>query len=264
MATISRRMLLMIVGAAVIPLVGIAVARILLPIKLPDMTRDVAAIAGIHPLSGILSSMSILFWWTSGTIWLFAAFLRRVCLGTPGVGLMVYSGLLSTYLGLDDLFQFHEYLAPTYLKVSEPVVYCLLAFAVVFYLYRYRRPLQRPDGVLLLVALALLSSSVVVDVALKPWLWRLKDWSFLVEDGLKWLGLCFWTAFCIVRCTCDLRPILQVTPSEPLPAYHTSLAWFRDDDAQSGSRGNLSPSPHTTWHADPHQAAPKEHRTILG
>lgn len=182
------------------------------------MTRDVAAIAGIHPLSGILSSVGILFWWTSATIWFFAAFLRRVFQGTSGVGFLIYSGLLSAYLGLDDLFQFHEYLAPTYLEVSEGAVYGLLVFATAFYLWRYRRSFQRPDGVLLLIALAFLSGSVVVDVALEPWLWRLKDWTLFIEDGLKWLGICFWTAFCVVRCTRDLRSILPIASTESLPA----------------------------------------------
>lgn len=218
MTTVLRRVILATIGTAAVPLLGIAVARILLHIKIPDMTRDVAAIAGIHPLSGILSSLGILFWWTSATVWLFAAFLRRVHQGAAGVGFLVYSGLLSAYLGLDDLFQFHEYLAPTYLKVSERAVYGLLAVATAFYLWRYRRPLQRPDGVLLLLALASLSSSVVVDAALEPWLWRLKDWTYFVEDALKWLGICFWTAFCVVRCTSDLRSILPIESGEPLPS----------------------------------------------
>jgi hypothetical protein len=222
MTTVSRRVIPATVGIAAIPLLGIAVARILLHVRIPDMTRDVAAVAGIHPLSGILSSLGILFWWTSATIWLFAAFLRRDR-QEPGVGFLVYSGFLSAYFGLDDLFQFHEYLAPTYLKVSERVVYGLLAFATAVYLWRYRWAFQRPDGVLLLLALTFLSSSVVIDAALEPWLWRLKDWTCFVEDGLKWLGICFWTAFCVVRSTTDLRSILPIASSEPLPGEPRSL-----------------------------------------
>jgi hypothetical protein len=33
---------------------------------------------------------------------------------------------------------------------------------------------------------------------------------------------------------------------------------------QSGSRGFLSPGPHTTQHAGPHWAVPKEHRAVAG
>jgi len=34
--------------------------------------------------------------------------------------------------------------------------------------------------------------------------------------------------------------------------------------AQSGSRGFFSPSPHTTWHAGPHQAVHKDYRAVAG
>lgn len=211
-----RRVTLAAAGTAAIPLAGIAIARLLLPIKIPDMTRDVAAIAGIHPLSGILSSLGILFWWSSATLWLFAASLRRTCQGAAGVGFLVCPGLLSAYLGLDDLFQVHEYLVPTYLKVPEGAVYGVLALATACYLWRYRRRLLAPDGALLLLALALLSGSVVVDAVLGPWLWRLKDWNYFVEDGLKWAGICFWTAFSVVRCARELSPLLPMASDRRL------------------------------------------------
>jgi len=34
--------------------------------------------------------------------------------------------------------------------------------------------------------------------------------------------------------------------------------------SQSGKGGLLSPPPHTTWHAGPHQAVPKERRAVAG
>ena len=36
------------------------------------------------------------------------------------------------------------------------------------------------------------------------------------------------------------------------------------NNTQSGSRGILSPSPHTTWHAGPHQAVPKSYQAVAG
>jgi hypothetical protein len=38
----------------------------------------------------------------------------------------------------------------------------------------------------------------------------------------------------------------------------------RVDAAESGSRGFISPSPHTTWHAGPHQAVPRAYRAVAG
>jgi hypothetical protein len=212
MTKVSRRALLVILVAAAIPLIGVAVTRIFLQIPISAMTRDVNAIAGIHPLVGILSSLGILLWWTSASVYLFAAYLLRDVPGATGGGFMVYSGLLSFYLGLDDLFQIHEKLAPRYLKVPELGGYALLGLATVFYLWRYRHVLRRADTVLLMLALALLAASVAVDAVLEPWLRRLKDWEYFVEDGAKWLGICFWTSFCVVRCASDLESVLPQAP----------------------------------------------------
>lgn len=197
---------------AVIPLVVVAGVRIAAGIGINDMTRDVAAIAGIHPLAGALSSLGILVWWTSASIWLFTAALILRLRNGADVGFVLCSGLWSAYFAFDDLFQFHEHLAPTYLKVPEKAVYGVLASGIALYLWRFRRCLWKPDGMLMLLALAFLSSCVVVD-ALERWLWRLGDWTYLVEDGLKWMGICFWTCFCVVRCARDLEPALKQASS---------------------------------------------------
>ena len=218
MTTVSHRLILAVLGAAVIPLLSLAFARIFLQIDIASMTRDVNAIAGVHPLSGILSSLGILLWWTSVSVYLFTAYLLRSIQSTSGVGFLVYSGLLSTYLGLDDLFQVHEHLAPGYLKVPELVVYALLGSATTCYLWRYRRLLRQPDAVLLLFALAFLFISVAVDAVWKLWMWHPKDWKFLFEDGAKWLGICYWTAFCVVRCSRELGSMLPMASSKPPPS----------------------------------------------
>lgn len=208
MTAVPYRAILVTVVAAVIPLLGVAVARLAFDVDISRMTMDVPAITKIHPLSGILSSLGALVWWTSVAIWFFAALLRlRQHPGTANVGFMVSSGLLSTYLALDDLFQIHEYIAPLLLNIPDEFVLGLLALAVILYLWMYRRLLYRPDGALLLLALAFLGVSLVIDMVLEPWLWRLKDWEYFIEDGAKWLGICFWTAFCVVRCSSDLAPI---------------------------------------------------------
>ncbi|MFN0161165.1 MAG: hypothetical protein ACKVQQ_08045 [Burkholderiales bacterium] len=190
---------------AMIPLLGVAVVRVFMEIKITEMTRDVAAIANIHPLAGMLSSIGILAWWTSASIWFFAALIRSKQVDKAGCGFFAYSGALSVYLALDDLFQIHESLAPAYLHISERAVYGLLGLATAVYIWRFRHSLMRPDGVLFVLALVFLGSSVLVDAILEPWMWRLADWQYFLEDGMKWLGICFWTTFCVIRCSAELR-----------------------------------------------------------
>ena len=214
MTTGLPRVILTTVSLSAIPLIGIVIVGVFLGVKFSAMTNDVAAIANIHPLSGFLSSLGILLWWASATVWLFTASLMQKSRETSGLAVLVFSGLLSMYLAFDDLFQFHEHLAPVYFRVSEKAVYGLIAFVTTLYLYRYRRLLCREDAILLLLALLFLSGSVLCDTALKPWLRRFEDWSYLLEDALKWVGICFWTAFCLFRCSQVLRSVLPVAPRE--------------------------------------------------
>lgn len=214
MTTSLPRVGLITLVAATVPLLGIAAAHLFWQASLPDMTRDVTAIAGIHPLTGILSSLGILLWWTSAAIYFFAAFVQRGHQGAAGVGFLVYSGCLSAYLGFDDLFLIHEYLAPIYLKVSERLVYVCIALATVVYLGRYRRILQGSTGLLLLLALMCLAGSVAIDTFLGPLFHPLAGWSFYIEDALKWLGICFWTAFCVTHSSGVLRSRLLTTSSQ--------------------------------------------------
>lgn len=203
------KVLLAIVAAGAVPLAGVALVRIVLDVPVSDMTRDVNAIAGIHPLAGILSSMGILLWWASASIYLFSSYLLRNVSGPFGHGFMLHSGLLSVYLGLDDLFQFHEHLAPQYLRLPEWGVYVILAIVTSVYLWHHRHALMRRDALLLMSSLSLLASSVALDAVFGRWLWRLRDWTFFVEDGAKWLGICFWVAFCVVRCASALTMHLR-------------------------------------------------------
>lgn len=174
-------------------------------IDIENMTRDVAAIGHLHPLSGFLSSLGVLLWWSSACIWLFCARLHRAVGITEAAKFALCSGLLSSYLAIDDLFQFHESLAPGYLAVSENVIQGLLALAIASYLWRFRNQLARPDGALLVFACAMLSLSVIGDHLLGRWVSALGDWTSMLEDGLKWVGIACWCAFCVSRCHSDIQ-----------------------------------------------------------
>lgn len=197
------RVIVVATAAALSPLAAVALAHLLFGVSIPDLTRDVAAIANIPPHFGILSSFGIVLWWTSAVLWLFSAFLVHA-LERGNVAFYVYSGVLSAYLGFDDYFQFHELIGPRYLGLSELATFSLLAAATAYYVWRFWDTLLRPDSVLLVVALGLLAGSVVLDAILAPWMWHFGEWEYLVEDGLKWMGIVCWTAFCTVRCASEL------------------------------------------------------------
>lgn len=199
-----RRLVQALLALAIVPLLLIVDLRLQFGFRIRDITRDVAAVADVHPLSGALSSLGILMWCSAASIWLFAAAIHRASNDARAARFAAASGTLSAYFALDDLFQIHEHLAPTYLGLPEAGVYFLLGLATVAYLWLFRSRLARNDAVLLFASLAFLGGSVSIDVLLEPWLWRIGDWTYLIEDGLKWLGIVCWLGFCLVRCWSDL------------------------------------------------------------
>lgn len=183
----------------ILPVMLVGLASSWLAVEVRILTQDATALAKVHPLAGVLSSLGILVWWTSASLWLFCAAVHRRG-GEKRLGrFCLSSALLSGYLALDDLFQIHESLAPVYLGIPEGAVYGLLGLAVAAYLLSFRDQVLNLRGVLLLGALGLLAASVGVD-GLERWLWRLGHWTYLLEDGLKWMGIVSWCAFCVVWC----------------------------------------------------------------
>lgn len=189
---------------AALPLLAVVTMYRLHDVQISLMTRDPTGIAGIHPLAGFLSSLGVLMWWTAASVWLFSALLHRAAGDGPKLRFALASGALSMYLGLDDLFQFHERLAPRHLGVPERVVLTAIVLSAALYLVTFRRQILRAQGSLLAVAFGFLAASVAFDSVLASWIWRLKGWTYLFEDGSKWVGIVFWCGFAVTRCRADL------------------------------------------------------------
>ena len=68
MKTVSARQLLITFIPSISILVAMVVVRVLFKVSMAAMTRDVTAIANIHPFSGILSNLGILLWCAAASI----------------------------------------------------------------------------------------------------------------------------------------------------------------------------------------------------
>lgn len=151
------------------------------------MTQDATAIAGIHPLSGFLSSLGVLLWCVAASICFFAAWTLRNSKPRDMPWFLLFSALLSAYLLFDDLFQFHEDLASRYLGLNEKVAVAALLIAISAYLIAFRRIILRTNFTVLLLALGFFATSVVIDTLLCS--------EYFFEDGAKWLGIASWCSY---------------------------------------------------------------------
>jgi hypothetical protein len=90
---------------------------------------------------------------------------------------------------LDDLFMFHEYLAPIHFRLNEKGVLASYACVTVAYLLVHRRLILESSYRLLAAALVLFAVSMLVDLADGAGWWK------LAEDGCKILGIASWLGY---------------------------------------------------------------------
>lgn len=196
MKTMTRQQLLIILVPSIVVLLVMALVSVFFQVKIPVLTRDTTAIAKIHPLSGMLSNLGILLWCAAALISGFVAYVLRNIKTQDTFWFLFFSALLSAYLLLDDLFLFHEKIAPVYLGLPEKMVIGILGIAVLSYLIAFRRIILRTNFGVLLLALGFLATSVVIDSFFELlWTSQLDNWAYFFEDGTKWLGIASWCGY---------------------------------------------------------------------
>ena len=177
-------------------LVVIAMVSVLFQVKVSTMTRDVTAIANIHPLSGILSNLGILLWCAAASVCFFTAMILRHAQTRETFWFLLFSALLTSYLLLDDFFLFHEELIPQHLGLDEEIIFLVFGVVVSTHFIVFRQVIWRTNFGVLLLALGFLMTSIVIDIFLESWLLqRLDHWEFFLEDGAKWLGIASWCSY---------------------------------------------------------------------
>ena len=187
-------------------LVAVAAADLLGGYPVLPLFNDPASHSGTHPFVGALSNMGVLFWCTSASIWLFTAALLRGRGDRPVYRFALASGLLSAYLGLDDLYLLHDELLPEYVGIPQDANVTIIGLTTITYFVVFRPFVLRADAVALLAAAALLGASVLMDGVLTASSGSATGrWLYVTEDSLKMLGILCWCAFCLTWCERILR-----------------------------------------------------------
>jgi hypothetical protein len=198
--------------ALVVP--GLAVAVALLSGLAPaEVLRDPLLTAGAAVEDfylGFFSNLGVVGWTIAGSICLFTATVERAGLEPRAREFLLYSGIFSLIVMFDDLYMIHENLANVPLSA-------LYAVAGGFYLYRYLTVLLRLDFILLIMSIALLGFSMIIDeiVQIINTYGRFstekdmirgqvdeivsptnrRNLLYFLEDGPKFLGICAWATF---------------------------------------------------------------------
>lgn len=164
-----------------------------------DLTRDPLQILNQPPYLGIVSNVGVLLWCMAASIALLAA---TAVPADPRRGetkrFLLWTGLLSALVLLDDLFMFHEIVIPQLTHIDEHFVYMVYIAIGIGYAVRFRRELLGDSALLVLLATAFMTVSLVTDQGYTLSLIfgrKVVPDSYFLEDGSKFLAQASWAGF---------------------------------------------------------------------
>lgn len=201
---LALRPVLLAIYLPVVVLFGITIIiRLETGIAIAEFTRDPLGFTGIPVYTGSISNLGVMIWTGGAAICLFTwGIMRNRAKGDLTPPFLLYAGLFTLLLTLDDLFMLHEVVFPEELGIPEEVTYATYVILAVGLVVLFRSVILESNFLLLLLALVFLGISIVVDffqgmISVPGW--------YLWEDGSKLFGIVSWTAYFISVCAQYIR-----------------------------------------------------------
>jgi len=194
---------------ALLALIVFAFTGAIRGIPMTDFFREPQMVAHVPFYVGVVSTLGCFLWAGAAPVCLFGwAVLRRRTNDTQFAIFLLFWGLLTVQLLLDDMFTFHECVYPYYFGIREEITYATYLVAASVGVLAFRKCIRRTDYVLLLLAVGFFGLKIGVDLADEHAArlfghWRVYldpeilfgQWRIVVEDGLKLFGIVSWLAY---------------------------------------------------------------------
>lgn len=164
-------------------------------LKLRWLLREPTEVGDLNPLVGYLSNMGMLMWSATIAITLFTAVILYKQVSLRKTAFFASAAIFSAMLLVDDMFLFHETLAPKYLKINELAIYGVYIVMALAFFGFFFKDIYSTNYVGLLIALGFMGASIGCDYLQNVWLWKLGQWEYLLEEGLKWFGIVWWCSY---------------------------------------------------------------------
>jgi len=179
--------------------VGI-LSRVVDDVSLEFFLRDIVATGELPFFAGFVSQLEGILWSASLTVCLFALIMMQRRSGdfARSKRLLLQGGILTATLLLDDIFLFHEEIAPDYLHIGEKIVIAgYLIIGIVFVFSNWKEILSS-EYLILMIALAMFGASIFFDALPMDdfnvrYFWEQLE--LFLEDGFKFAGIATWLTY---------------------------------------------------------------------
>lgn len=168
----------------------VALSYLLFDVHPALLLRDPNAVAEQPEYYGVVSNAGAIGWIAAAAVSLFTwLLLKRYGRIRRYRFILLFGGLLTAFSAFDDLFMFHEGLAP---RMGLPQETVLVGYAVLgaAWLVASARSVLETDWLLILIAVAGLGTSLILDLGLVA-----IPGEVFFEDIAKLCGITFWTAY---------------------------------------------------------------------
>jgi hypothetical protein len=146
-----------------------------------NLLRDPNAIANLPRYNGFISQFGIFLWFASVGICFLGYFLTK---GIESVkkksSYLLYFGIFSLMLGLDDAYMIHE-------GSFESFLFGIYAFLMLVFILLFSNLFFQTNFILMLFSGLFLASSIAADIFIED--------LFFLEDALKISGIVFWFVY---------------------------------------------------------------------
>jgi hypothetical protein len=174
-------------------LIALVLVHCITGIPFAQFTADPAATFNYNSLFGCISNIGILLWCAAASVCFLSAAILNVRRDQGEmVKFLVCFGALTAVLMFDDLFMFHESIAPWYLHVPEKAVLILYGLYALYAFSHFRKIVLTNDIRFLVLAACAFGSSVLIDQISEIYY---IPGEYLFEDGAKFVGIASWLAY---------------------------------------------------------------------
>ncbi len=182
-------------------IVGISIYAISTGRRIWYFTVDPFLIGNLPFYAGFLSNLGLLLWSASATVCFFSAMiLRDEELINRYRYFFVMSGLFTSLIMFDGLFQMHRIFYPNHLHLSTFMIYCVYSILGLWYLFIFRKQIMETEYLMLALALSFLGLAVIIDtVSMVP------RGRTALSDLFKFFGIVSWFIYFIRTCRKVLR-----------------------------------------------------------
>lgn len=166
-------------------------------LNLKWFVREPAAMSKINPFTGYLSNLGLLCWAVTAGICIFTAAVLFKWNCRTEFYFYLYAAVLSLVLLFDDMFMFHEVVFSQYLGIGEKKIYVFYLLAGAGFIWLFRKIILKTKYYGLILALVFMGLSVFFDYIQEPYLYPLGQYMYLLEEGVKWIGIGWWLSYFI-------------------------------------------------------------------